>query len=109
MATTLPTKTDGTERYSFRTLLDGQAFAFEFSWNARGGFWSFVLSSADGAQLLRRRVVVGVPFTARFSDIRLPPGEIIAVDTRGTDEDPGLLDLGDRVQLIYLAADELVS
>lgn len=111
MATILPTKTDGTERYSFRIPLDGINFGFEFSWNGRGGFWSFVLSAADGSPLLRRRVVVGVPFTARFSDVRFPPGELVAIDSRGTDADPGLLELGadGRVQLLYLGADEIVS
>lgn len=109
MATILPTKTDGTQRYSFRIPLDGQSFAFEFMWNARGSFWSFVLSAADGTPLLHRRVIVGFPLTGRFTDPALPAGELVAVDTRGTDLDPGLADLGARVQLLYLTADEVIA
>jgi hypothetical protein len=109
MAVILPTKTDGTERYAFSTQLDGQTFAFEFYWNERGGFWAFILSDAAGEQLMRRKVVVGLPLTARFVDPRLPPGDFIALDTSGQDVEAGLQDLGDRVQLVYLEAADLAA
>lgn len=109
MATILPTKTDGTQRYSFTMQLVRETFGFEFMWNARGGFWSFVLSASDGTPLLRRRVVVGTPMLVRFQDDRLPIGDFVAVDTRGEDLDPGLNDLGDRVQFLYLSPSELVG
>jgi hypothetical protein len=105
----LRTVTDGRQRYDLSAQLDGQSFRFEFSWNARGGFWSFLLSAADGTPLLRRRVVVGTPLTARFADPRLPPGELVALDTSGRSEDPGLTELGGRVQLLYLEAGDIAG
>lgn len=109
MALILHTKTDGRQRYDLSAQLDGQTFRFEFAWNARGGFWSFMLSAADGTPLLRRRVVVGFPLTGRFTDVRLPPGALVALDTSGKNEDPGLTDLGGRVQLLYLEAGDIAG
>jgi hypothetical protein len=110
MAIILPTLTDGTEDYSFRTQLDGTFFGFDFSWNARGGYWALILSDAAGNALLRRVVRVGALMFNRFrADSRLPLGEIVAMDTSGVDQDPGLTDLGDRVQLLYLTAADLVA
>lgn len=109
MAIYLPTKTDGTQRYSFPILLDGQKFSFDFMWNDRAGFWAFILSDATGEPILRRKVVVGLPLFSRFGDPRLPPGELVALDTTGRDLDPGLQELGARVLLTYLEAADFGS
>lgn len=111
MATVLKTKTDGTQRYSFTTQLDGVTFGLEFSWNARGEYWSFVIYDAAGNPLVRRVVRVSWPLLARFKNARLPRGELVAMDTSGQDLDPGLTELGDgaRVQLVYLTAADLAG
>jgi hypothetical protein len=105
----IPTLTDGTQAYTVTVRLDGVSFRFDFAWNERGGFWAFILSDAAGEQLMRRKVVVGLPLTARFVDPRLPPGDFIALDTSGQDVEAGLQDLGDRVQLVYLEAADLAA
>lgn len=109
MATILPTLTDGTQAYSFRTQLDGVTFQLDFAWNARGGCWSIMVSDAAGNLLLRRCVRVGLSLLARFRDTRLPPGDIVVVDTSGAGAEPGLTDLGGRVQLVYLTAAEIAA
>jgi hypothetical protein len=110
MPVTLPTKTDGTQAYSVTVPLEGVNFGFTFSWNARGQYWSAILSDAAGNPLIRRVIRVGLLFFARFRAQYLsvfPPGEIVVIDTTGADLDPGLTELGTRVQLVYFTGAEI--
>ena len=97
----LPTLSDGTTDYRFSTTLDGSTYQFQFDFNGRDGFWYFMLLDANGVQLCARKVVVGFPLIARFSNTALPPGSIYAVDTSGQQAEAGLTDLGTRVLLLY--------
>lgn len=102
MATvTIPTRTDGTQHYTFRTSLGGNVYRFEFFWNARDSSWSFVMSDGTGEPLVARKVVLDTPMFSRFQDGRLPFGEMMAMDTSGQDVEPGLTDLGSRVLLTF--------
>jgi hypothetical protein len=100
----LPTKTDGTQRYTMRIVLDGSTFLLEFAWNARDASWYIQVSDANANLLLVRRIAVGTGLLRRFQTLSLPRGELLAIDTSGKDIDPGLADLGDRVQLLYIPA-----
>jgi hypothetical protein len=94
--------------YTFSTELDGVTFRFEFRWNDRASAWFMSLRDVNGNDLVvGRRVVVGFPLLTRFSDPRLPKGDLNAVDTTGTGTEPGINDLGGRVKLIYMTADEI--
>src|SRR5712664_3067557 len=102
MATVIiPTRTDGTQRYSFRCQLGARYFNLEFRWNPREASWGFVISDAAGNLLAAEKVVVGSALTIHQVDARLPAGELIAIDTAGTDLDPGLTELGARVVLTF--------
>lgn len=108
----IPTKTDGTQAYSVNVPLDGVAFGFAFSWNARGQYWAVLISDAAGNPLVRRVVRIGSLFLAGFrarSPGSFPAGEIVVVDTSNQDLDAGLTDLGSRVQLLYLTAAEFAA
>jgi hypothetical protein len=105
----IPTLTDGTQAYTVTVRLDGVSFRFDFAWNPRGSFWSFILYDAAANPLVRRRVVVGFPLLARFKDVRMPYGELVAIDTTQQGTDPGIDELGARVQLVYLAAADLFA
>lgn len=93
--------------YAFQLELDGLAFGFEFRWNERDEAWTMALSTADGEPIMRRKVVLGWPLTARYRDLRLPDGELEAIDTEGTGREPGLGDLGGRVLILYTDAADI--
>lgn len=103
----LPTRFDGQARYDFEMDCDEVTFKFDFEWNDRDDGWYFSIADVNGVALLSgRRVVLNYPLTNIYRDPRLPAGAFIAIDTSGTDTEPGLLDLGDRVKLLYVPLEE---
>jgi hypothetical protein len=105
----IPT-TPGDPAYTQRTTLDGREYFFEFRWNDRDGAWYMHLAD-DQEQHIRSgiRIVCNWPLLRRITDPRKPPGSIMAIDTEGSDQTPGLHDLGARVKLFYLDAAELAA
>lgn len=97
----LPLRTD-LPRYSFRVELDGARYEFSMEWNDRAGAWFFDLADAEGDLIVTSiRVGVDYPLLDSYTDDRIPPGILLAVDSQKLDLDPGRQDLGDRVQMIY--------
>lgn len=95
----------GVPLQSLEVELDGSTYRLELAWNERDEAWSLSIFAQDGTQLLAgRAVLLGAGLTIRSVDRRLPPGELLVVDTSGRDEDAGLADLGDRVLLVYREA-----
>lgn len=105
----IPTKTDGTQRYTLRTSLGGNAYGFEFFWNPRDSSWSFILSDSNGGEIVERKVTLGSLMLLKFADPRLPAGELCAIDTSGQDLDAGLTDLGGRVLLVFTDAADILA
>ncbi len=100
----LPLRTD-LPHYTFNTELDGVQYGFELQWNARDSAWLMSISMVDGTPLLSGIRVTGDSYLAwRFKDSRLPPGLLVSQDTTGKHADPGLTDLGKRVQVLYYDA-----
>jgi hypothetical protein len=100
-ALTIPLRTDLTH-YSFQVELEGSAYGFELRWNERDFGWYMSLFDVEGNPLITaRRVVLDLPMLIRQKLAGLPPGQLIAIDTAGTGVEPGLNDLGGRVQLVY--------
>lgn len=90
---------------TFQTDMDGVTYGLETRWNERAQGWFLRIFDAEGNELLSAvRIVVGFFLAKRSSDPRMPPGVIVAMDTSGQDLDPGLTDLGARVQLLYFPA-----
>lgn len=104
----LPCKTDLTD-FTFQTDLDGSTYSFRFRWNERLSAWFMDLSDVAGVALASGvRVVVGFPLVVRSRyNTAMPPGSLWASDTSSQDIDPGISDLGNRVQILYysIAAD----
>jgi hypothetical protein len=99
---------DDSDHYNFTVELDGVTYGMEFTWNYRESAWYFDLSDSSGVLLLaHRKAVVGFPVTGRFLNEALPPGNLVFQDTSKQSQDPGLTDLGNRVQLFYFSAGEL--
>ncbi len=93
---------------SFTVDLDGEPYIIELRWNNRASAWFLSLYTPTNAPLLLgRRVVIGVPMLRRHRTPAFPPGEMLAVDTTGANQDPGANDLGARVVLMYATAAEL--
>lgn len=108
MAVIIPTQFEGEARYTFECDLDEVTYRWSFEWNDRDAGWYMSLADVDGNALVSgRRVVLGYPLLSLYPDPRLPKGILLALDTSGTDTEPGLLDLGDRVKLVYYAEGEL--
>lgn len=109
MAFELPTRTD-LARYSFDVDLDDVTFTFSFEWNDRDQGWYMSVFTVEGTPLLQgRRVVLNYGLCTIYKNSGLPAGLIMAVDSSGTDSEPGFGDLGERVKLVYLTADEVAA
>ena len=103
----IPTRTDGSQRYSFRAPLGATIFGFEFFWNSRDNSWSFTLSDSSGNLLLSKKITINTPLTYRYSNAALPKGEFLAFDSSGQNLEAGLKDLGSRVILTFTDAADL--
>lgn len=107
MPVEIPVETDS-PHFTQTTALDGTDFRLEFRFNEREQRFYIDLRDSDGADIL-----VGVKLVADWAplrylvDPRRPVGEIITQDTEGLGRAPRLGDLGRRVKLIYLTAEDL--
>jgi hypothetical protein len=106
----IPTTTDGTPFYSFRTQLEGSDYEFTFRYGERRGGWVFDMHTIEGeALLLGQLVTIGRDFLERVTNSNRPPGSLWALNvTVGTEagarvELPGLFDLGPggRARMYY--------
>jgi len=102
-AVAIPTRTD-LEAYEEQVDLDGAAYTLSFAWNRRDSSWYLSLADAAGPIASGIRVVVDTPLTQFVASNRKPPGTLMALDTSGAGLDPGIDELGGRVQLLYLEA-----
>jgi hypothetical protein len=98
---TLPSIQDS-PHYDFVVELDGATYLVELKWNEREAAWYLSIGADEDTPLVAgKKVVLNIPLISRHRDSRLPPGALIALDTSGKDEPPGLDDLGRRVVLTY--------
>lgn len=107
MAVRLPI--DSIEPHSRREVqLDGASFTMDLDWNDREQGWHVSLYTAAGEPLIEgHRVVIGGSPLRRVTKAGRPGGDIIFVDTSGTQEEPGRDDLGARVVALYYDATEI--
>ncbi len=104
----LDTLTDGTPAYDQRTELDGVEYLLTFRFNSRRDRWSFSITGLDGAPILTGATVsLFIPLNRRA--VGGPPGVFIALPESDTTDPPGLLELGTRVKLLYLSAEDVAA
>lgn len=105
----IPVFSDSTY-YDLQVVLDGVTYTLEFRWNDRASGWFLNILNADADEIIQAgiRVVVDFPLNLYRAD-RTPPGLLYARDTSGTRTDPGLKDLGDRVQFFYFEKADLAA
>lgn len=107
MALTIPCDPTSTH-YDLQVTLDGAVYTLEFRWNTRDAAWYMDVKTAAGDPVVSgRRIVIDFPLGQRSRDPRRPPGTFVALDSSGKGAEPGIGDLGARVQLIYFEASEV--
>lgn len=98
----IPLRTDLTH-YEFSITLDGVAYLLELRWNTREEAWYLDIRLEDKTDVVTGiKVVLGFPLGRRSQHAKRPPGILLALDTSGRDIEPGISDLGGRVELLYL-------
>ncbi len=90
------------------TELDGRQFLLRMVFNARNEGWYLSLFDAnEDAIRTGIRMVLRWPLLEGVVDPRRPPGDLMLIDLENSDVDPGLGELGERVQLVYLEAEDV--
>lgn len=96
-------QTNGAE-FSFNTELFGVSYGFRFFFNLRDQSWSIDMLAPDGSPIFQgQRAITGFDLLAIPTDSRKPPGYLLLIDTAagGAGTEPGINDLGRRVQMVY--------
>lgn len=88
--------------------LDGVSYRLALNWNGREGAWYMTLWTADGT-LVRAgvKLVANFPLLRKVRHERRPPGELMAMDPRGTGIT--LDNLGLEIELAYVDAQSLAE
>lgn len=96
--------------YEMAVPIGDASYVFGVRWNARAGAWFFDLSETDGTPIaLGVRVTLGVYMARRVTHPLLLNGVIVARDRSGRKTDPGLDDLGTRVQVLYATNEDVTA
>jgi hypothetical protein len=94
--------------FKIQTTLDNITYGLEFLWNETSGGWYMSLFDVDDNLIQAgRRVTLETPLCTRGRTGAEPPGLLMAFDTSGQQELPGLDDLQSRVVLVYFSPDEV--
>lgn len=107
MSLIIPAYTN-TPHYQIRVQLEGVDYLLRFDWSAREGrFYMSIYDQDETPLLFNVKVLANASLiTRKHYDDRLPPGEIMAVDTESGGIPPSLDDFGERVQLYYFESSE---
>lgn len=96
------------EYYESEFLLDNESFRMIARYNRRVDSWFLSLYDAEGEPIaVGRRLTVGNLLFPWLVGRNRPAGQLLALDTKDNDEDPGQFDLGNRVIVAYLDAAEI--
>ncbi len=99
----VPCPGDGYPSQTGQVLIEEAYYTVIWRWNERDGCWYFALADADGERIVSGvRVVLGANLLSGVGTGRGPDGGIIVIDASGSTVEPGLYDLGNRVQVLYI-------
>lgn len=95
---------EGATVFEQRMQLDGEYHTLTLRWNDRAERWYMDIGDGEGVRTASGiALVAGVPLTAHLhATAGVPPGVFFCIDTADEGLDPGLTDLGVRMQLVYL-------
>lgn len=102
MSVIIPLRNDSPRR-DLVVELAGGSYRIEYFWVARARCFSANIYDAATEELKAAgvRLVPNFPLAARIPIEGRPPGAFVLLDSTGKDELPGLLDLGQRHQLLF--------
>lgn len=101
-AVKIPTLQGDVAPYDEQVELDGVLYTIGFRYLPRCDQWLYDLRTAAGVDVLIGQFVVnGYPLLGRFKDLRLPPGNLVAVPVSDPDRPANENELGTRVPLTY--------
>lgn len=93
-----------------RTELEGVVFLLRRYWNKRAACWVLDILDELGQPLaVGLAVRSGSDMTGHLTIEGWPGGRIVAVDSTGSGIDPGIDELGQRVDLVYVTAQEVAE
>lgn len=100
-------------QFEENVILDGTAYKFDFNYNSREKLWYFSVRTSDGIPIAEGiKIVLNFPLLRKIANDIRPPGEIFAIENDSFGENigqpPGLTDIGNRVDLVYLDRSELI-
>ena len=91
----------------FQVGLGGAQYTLTFRWSDRVAAWNVTVVGPEGETVVEgRRVVVGVRIAIRKRPTERLAGWLLPVDTSGEDRAPGADELGDRVSVLWLGAED---
>lgn len=97
----LPLRND-VPAFVFQTDLDGATYTFKFRYNSRMDRWAFDILTANEAPIVSGVLVVtGTLLLERFSDPRLPQGDMFVLNKADENASPGRDDLQKNVFILY--------
>lgn len=96
--------------YRVGTTIENVQYVLDVRWNARDGAWFMDVSDSTAVPIaLGIKLVLGIALGRRITDARFPTGLLYAADLSNQGLDATLDDLGTRVVIQYLTADELTA
>lgn len=109
MSVEVPTRSDF-DALRFQTTLDGLVYTFILKKNLRNGTWTIDVLTQDETPIrYGSKVVVSFPLLRLQKARTKPPGALVAIDTTGRFQLPGLDQLGEQVVLIYVTEEEVAA
>ncbi len=97
----LPLRSD-VPAFTFQTDLDATTYSFKFRYNSRMDRWSFDILTASNEPIVSGVLVVtGTLLLERFSDARLPQGDLFVLNKEDENVSPGRNDLQKNVFILY--------
>lgn len=86
--------------------LDGTRYVFEFRWNDRDQAWFMSMFDEQESPIMESvKITLGSIIGSHYVDPRKPPGPIFAADLSNLNQEAGIDDLGERVQVYYSEVD----
>lgn len=94
-------------KHSFSAILDGTTFLFDINYIVRSDRWYITLyDSSSNVLVAGKKMVVNYPLFDTHVKAGMPKGQVMLLDTAGTEAECGHDDFSNRCKLIYLEDDE---
>jgi hypothetical protein len=95
--------------YRFGTQIQGTTYIFDVYWNSRDAAWYFHVRDISETMIQAGiKIVLGAYLGRRSNDPLFRDGVFVAVDLANKGQEAGFDDLGSRVLVQYIPAEELM-